>query len=272
MLVLLLLLSPLGFGNLWRFGKVMRARYAVWRIERLGGKVVVDEPVESGWHWSVFGDTNAAMVSFSGIPVGDADLSCLRGFHKVYWVRLDHTSITDAGLDFVNECPELFGLSLRGAAVTDAGLKRLDRLNNLRILQLGGTNISDAGLKYLGRLPSLHELQISDTEVTDTGLKDLERLGLLTVLRLSRTKVSDAGVQYLEKIPNLQKIELDGTAVSKPERDRLKRLCAQPYFSRRLNQNLRGRRVSGRHGGRGRFGAYLTLLVIPCSRAARNGR
>jgi Leucine-rich repeat (LRR) protein len=215
LLVVLLVLSPYGLWNLWAFGEVMQARYAVSKINRLGGKVLLsikaldvmldptarDESVVLDWHRSFFGDTSAALVSFAGLPVTDADLSCLSGFRKVYAVCLDNTAITDAGLDCLAGRTELVSLSLRGTLVTDAGLKKLARLANLQKLQLGGTRISDAGLTCLERLPTLSELG------------------------LSQTRVTDAGLERMEHAPHLVTIDLNGTAASKAERARLKRLC-----------------------------------------------
>jgi hypothetical protein len=215
LLAVLLLLAPWGLWNLWAFGEVMQARYAASQVRRLGGRVCLsvkpldlvidpsarDEPMVLEWYRSLFGDTSAAMVSFAGLPVADADLSCLGGFRKVYAVCLDNTSITDAGLDRLAGRTELIALSLRGTLVSDAGLKKLDGLPNLQRLQLGSTKISDAGLKYLERLP------------------------MLTELGLSQTRVTDAGLQGLEILPRLVGIDLRGTTVSKPQRARLEKLC-----------------------------------------------
>ena len=213
--VVLLLLAPWGLWNLWAFGEVMQAHCAASRVRQLGGRVclsvksfelvidptAVDEPVVLDWHRSLFGETSAALVSFAGLPVADADLGCLGGFRKVYAVCLDNTAITDAGLDCLAERTELIALSLRGTLVTDAGLKKLNGLRNLQKLQLDGTKISDAGLKYLERLPMLSELG------------------------LSQTRVTDAGLQSMAILPRLVSIGLGGTAVSKA-RARLNKLCA----------------------------------------------
>lgn len=215
LLAILLLSSPFGAWNLWAFGTVMRAHYAVSRIESLGGQVLLsakaadlmidptalDESVVLGWHRFAFGETSAASVSFSGLPIVDADLSCLDGFQKVYAVTLDNTPITDAGLDFLKGHTELRGVSVEGTAITDAGIKKLEGLTNLCNLRLCGTKITDA------------------------GLESLEGLNMLTALNLSRTHVTDAGLKHVEKIPNLQVIEIDETDASGAECDRLKKLC-----------------------------------------------
>ena len=216
MLAILLLLSPFAVWNLWEFSKVMRARYAVGRIESLGGRVFlnveaidalmdpigVNESVMLGWQRRLFGDTSAGSISLSGLPITDADLGCLNGFQKIYGICLDDTPITDAGLDFLAGRAELQYLSLRGTGVTDSGLKKLTALIYLSSLQLSGTKITDDGLKYL------------------------ERFNMLTDLKLSRTQVTDVGLPHIEKVPHLLTIELDKTAVSEAGRDRLKKLCS----------------------------------------------
>src|SRR4051812_43825440 len=87
---------------------------AVKAVEKLGGKVTVDE-------------------TQPGKPVVKVSL---RG-----------TKVTDAGLKDLKELTSLQELNISGTQVTDVGLKELKVLKSLQTLLLGGTKITDAGLK-----------------------------------------------------------------------------------------------------------------------------
>ncbi|MCY2991565.1 MAG: SUMF1/EgtB/PvdO family nonheme iron enzyme [Planctomycetota bacterium] len=64
-------------------------------------------------------------------------------------LRLDHTQVTDAGLEFVANKESLEILSLEGTGVSNAGLERLHGLTKLRELHLGGTQVTDTGVTKL---------------------------------------------------------------------------------------------------------------------------
>ena len=70
-------------------------------------------------------------------------------------------------------------LLLNGTSVTDAGLEYLERLTSLEALDLGNTQVTDAGLEHLKGLRSLrwlnvHWVHFHDRRVTDEGVKELQ--------------------------------------------------------------------------------------------------
>ncbi len=158
---LILLQAPLAAAAEWAQATGEQER-AVQAIKKLGGTVTQDEKAP-------------------GRPV--------------IGVRLDGSTLTDAGLKELAGFKQLQSLSLSGTKVTDAGLKQLAGLTQLQTLMLECTNVTDAGLKELATLTQLHWLYLEGTTVTDTGLNELAVLKQLQVLSLEGTKVTDAGLK-----------------------------------------------------------------------------
>ena len=65
----------------------------------------------------------------------------LKGLTNLEWLGLEHTQITDAGLEHLNGLTNLRELDLDGTQVSD--VTPLAKLTNLRVLGLGGTQVSD---------------------------------------------------------------------------------------------------------------------------------
>jgi len=93
-----------------------QAAKAVAEIEKLGGRVTIDENSPD---------------------------------KPVIGVDLEHTRVTDAGLEHLKGLSKLQTLDLQGTSVTDAGLEHLRGLTKLRSLFLYGTKTSGAGAKRL---------------------------------------------------------------------------------------------------------------------------
>ena len=116
---------------------------AVAEIERLGGKVTVDE-----------NSPDKAVIG----------------------VDLTNTNVTDAGLAHFKGLTQLQSLILAGTQVTDAGLKHLKGLRQLQAVWLVLDKMTDAGLESLEGLTQLRTLYLNDTKVTNVGLEHLKGL------------------------------------------------------------------------------------------------
>jgi hypothetical protein len=138
---------------------------AIAEIEKLGGKVVIDEK-SSGK--PVF------RVELCGTQVTDAALEHLKGLPQLKGLSLAGPLVTDASLTYLKGLPQLTWLSLERARVTDAGLVHLKGLTKLRWLSLCGTKVTDAGLTHIKGLNQLQGLHLSGTKVTNAGVKELE--------------------------------------------------------------------------------------------------
>jgi hypothetical protein len=86
----------------------------------------------------------------------------LTGFPALTTLSLsENRKITDAGLEYLHELPQLRALNLSSCSLTDAGLTHLASMPVLETIDLSYCNrLTDAGLKALRRLPHLNTLQL----------------------------------------------------------------------------------------------------------------
>jgi uncharacterized membrane protein len=82
-------------------------------------------------------------------PLTDLHVKKLVGLFNLTRVSLDHTLITDDGLESLKVLPNLHYLNLNHTRITSAGLNRLTSLKNLQSLFLFGVTISEAELEAL---------------------------------------------------------------------------------------------------------------------------
>ena len=100
---------------------------AIAEIEKLGGKVTVDETSP---------DKAATSVVLMGWFVTDDALGHLEGLTSLRLLDLTHSEVTHAGLEHLQGLTQLETLHLRNTEVGDAGLEHLQGLTNLRTLSL----------------------------------------------------------------------------------------------------------------------------------------
>ena len=152
-------------GMSWVGVKMQQARRqneAVEAIKKLGGEVQYDYQV----------DASGEEIDGAEPPV-PAWMRSLLGedfLATVVGVSLNHTDVTDAGVEHLAELAHLTSLDLSDTQLTDAGLKNLKRLTQLHWLELSGTQVTDAGIEHVNGLTQLEELRLDGTQVTDAGL------------------------------------------------------------------------------------------------------
>ena len=172
-------------------------------------------------------------------PAHDNDLLLLLPFAKTLkYLDVQHTEITDVGLQTIAKLTELESLNLAGTAIDGGGLARLLTLHKLqhldlretkippdelsplvgltelRTVELSSSMITDDVLKVLGRLPHLQRVVLVKSPVTDHGLANLTGLKELTALDLSETDVTDAGLNHLAGLTNLTQLQLSQTKIT----------------------------------------------------------
>lgn len=135
-----LILGPVGCGG--RIGNAGEAA-AIAKVERLGGKVELDEKTP---------EHSVVKVYLHSTGVKDTDLVVLKEFTHLRNLFLGKTRITDAGLEHLQGLAKLQTLSLNSTPITDAGLKPLAGLNGLQTLNLQETQTTAAGVAELRRL------------------------------------------------------------------------------------------------------------------------
>ncbi len=202
---------------------------AIAEIEKLGGKVTVDEKspgrpaVEVDFRGTKVTDTGLIhlrqlpalnVLYLNGTRVTDAGLVHLKGLLRLEELSLDDTKITGVGLASLNGLPRLDCLVLYGTQVTDVGLKSLNGLPRLTWLDLGKTKVTDAGLEHLKFFTKLQILHLGGTQLTDAGLEHLRGMTQLQELVLDDTRVTDAGLTRLKTLTRLESLSLVGTPIT----------------------------------------------------------
>jgi hypothetical protein len=167
------------------------------------------------------------IIGVSFPPIDDDQLKQwivdLRTLHRLESISIISGHITDAGLDALEEVPELRGLSLDGTLITDDGLETLRNFTKLEYLGLSDTSVGDAGLRaYLSlrdrndavRLLQLRTLKLAGTRASDAALSSLHTAANLEELDLSRTSVTDDGLESLPILHKLTTLWVCGNAIT----------------------------------------------------------
>ncbi|HEY7156729.1 MAG TPA: hypothetical protein VH575_22360 [Gemmataceae bacterium] len=155
--------------------------------------------------------------------IDDAGVTYLRELKGLKELYLEQTRVTGPGLASLKELTGLTLLSLNETTtITDDGLEGLQDVSSLEILSLRGTPVRGPGLKALYGLKKLHTLNLGNTPVSDVELPKLTGLRALTRLVLEGAEVSDAGLEYLQGIKTLKQVSLARTKVTKAGADKFK--------------------------------------------------
>jgi hypothetical protein len=92
-------------------------------------------------------------------------------------LRLDNCFITDGGLKYLIEMPQLRNVYLRwNRGITDDGLAWLRSAENIESADIEGTRVTLAGLRQLEGHPGLRRLWVSrgDTTIAQSMFPDLQ--------------------------------------------------------------------------------------------------
>jgi hypothetical protein len=147
------------FDQLWRFVRLARlARQLSEECSRAsearhlaggGGGDYITVHTSSGVH-------NEIGFSFrDNAHVDDEKVKHLSGLTGVIGLDLSQTKITDAGLAFINDMPDLQWLQLSRTDITDGGIEHLISLKKLEALDITGTRVTQKAAESLARIPAL---------------------------------------------------------------------------------------------------------------------
>jgi hypothetical protein len=148
----------------------------------------------------------------------DTFLSRIAGMVSLEALETELADVSDAGMTYVAQCPNLKKLVLYGGrpSVGNAGLAQLEGHEKLETLELINTNVTNDGLVSLTKLPNLKSLvlfweAVRGERLTDAGLKRLNNLSKLVTLELSGGWVSENAVEELRlQLPEC-KIDTQGS-------------------------------------------------------------
>jgi len=229
-IVLLVVACGLHFGV-----PIYRQELAVCEIERLGGFVetypLPRKPLPT-WMWRYDCLRDISVVKLGELDADDGTLACLGRVPagRFYFLTLNDTQATDAGLAHLKRLTRLQFLDLQNTRVTDAGLAALSGMTRLRSVDLSGTRVTDIGMAHLAGLATLEYLELADTAVTGAGLAHLEGLRNLKSLSLKNSRATDAGLVGLRALASLEDLDLSGTLVTDAGLSHLKELRGLEYL------------------------------------------
>lgn len=139
-------------------------------------------------------------LSITDIGIGDKGLSFLsKKCKNLSILDLGGTDITDRGLAAIAKL-NLTELRVGRTSVTSAGMKYLENMKSLRKLNIADTLVDDQGLQSIADLP-LEGLHIEGTKITDAGMKFLPGRRTLQRLHMDATSVGESGLQQIAAYP-----------------------------------------------------------------------
>jgi len=164
-----------------------------------------------GGHVTRAADGAVVEVSLARTWASDHDVERLAEIKTIKRLDLSFTYVTDAGVQHLQELPELEDLTLDTVeALTDAAASYLRADKKLRRLVLRGTDITDVGMPYLASLTGLKSLDLSHTMIGDVGLESLPALSELEELNLGGTHITGTNLNFLKVLPKLRKLSFSG--------------------------------------------------------------
>jgi hypothetical protein len=147
--------------------------------------------------------------------IAEADWRNIARFRKLEQVLLSHSNVSDDGVKYLAQLPELEGVSMKSTTeITDAAIPYISKLPKLTDLKLGSTNITDQGLRALSPDLKLEILELQSVKVTSHGVEALKNIPSLRIVALSRTDVDDRVLDVLGGLPNIQVLQLVRTHVT----------------------------------------------------------
>ena len=152
--------------------------------------------------------------------LGDDSLDVIGGFSSLVSLWLQDVSLTDAGLEPLNQLGKLQGLGLvNNSHVTGAGFVSLTALNKLRFLRITGENVSNDLFAHLHQLTALEDLTVGsgtqsvNSKITDEGIKSIGSTPKLFVISFEGTGITREGLEPLAAQPDLLQVHLSAPGV-----------------------------------------------------------
>jgi hypothetical protein len=110
---------------------------------------------------------------------------------------------SDDALRLFDSVKKLSEIRILDGGVTDKGLGYLRDLPDLQVLVVDSTGNTDDGMKFIANLKSLRSLDLLQTRLTERGLTSLAKLSNLKELYLYSADVRDADIESLKTMQHL---------------------------------------------------------------------
>ena len=187
--------------------RVKRRNWIIAYLESKGGKV--EQNINRG---NMTLDLRL-LRSWSG---GVRDLELVAELEGIKSLMLEGTWLTDEGLKYLRDNPDLSQLVIGPSRVTAAGLRHLATCPKLSTLILTQLRLPQESLIALQSFPALTDLNLLGSPISDDALVQLGALENIERLNLSRTRITDAGLVHLQKMTKLQTLAIQQTSTAGP--------------------------------------------------------
>jgi len=140
---------------------------------------------------------------------GDSALQYIKDAPSLRHLRIwPNLPITEAGIAYLAQCPQLEKLELGKLPVTDRNLSQLQALPRLKSLDASGgeSKVTDAGMVYVGQMKQLESISLPST-ISDAGAAKLAGLTSLKSLYIGGP-ITDAGLGYVAGLRDLEELTL----------------------------------------------------------------
>jgi serine/threonine protein kinase len=129
---------------------------------------------DAGLKGNLQGLPNLTQLELGGTRITDEALACLARLPKLHSLWLEQTRVGDEAMTrYVKDVDGMKRIYLNHTQITDAGLEPLLHISDLWELSLSHTTISDAGLLHLQAMKSLRGISLESTRITRDGLSKL---------------------------------------------------------------------------------------------------
>ncbi|MDF2187295.1 c-type cytochrome domain-containing protein [Paraflavitalea sp. CAU 1676] len=139
---------------------------ALKRIRSLGTVIL---PVSQNSHY-----LSASFITARGVTNKDLQL-LLPMKQQLAWVKLGLPAINDSAMDYIIQCNNITRLQLDHSGISDAGLQQLKKLTKLQYLNLVGTKITANGLLQLKGMKGLQSIYCYQTGVRREDYASLQQ-------------------------------------------------------------------------------------------------
>lgn len=155
-------------------------------------------------------------LDFRDTEVTDETLVAVGKLSQLQQLDLRDGSISDAGLAHLTELKQLKALRLSGKSgdtnVTDDGMKFVAQLPNLKLLSLDSLWVSEIGLSELRGMANLQELYMAETTIADEAIEIMASMPKLKKLRLAKTQIGAPAIAAMPQLEKLEELDLSECA------------------------------------------------------------
>jgi hypothetical protein len=159
------------------------------KIKGAGGRQIIEKAGGRPRGWTL-------LVDFPEKTSDDA-LRLFDSLKGLSEIRILDGGVTDRGLGYLRNLPDLRVLVVNSREITDDGMKPIAALKSLRNLEIVRARISGKGLTSLAELKELKELSLRDAEVSDDAVAPLMAMRQIEWLYLP-SSVSASKLQELQ--------------------------------------------------------------------------